>query len=142
MLAKLAEYTDPTTPANANDDNFTKNQQLVLDNEAIFMPNGTWIVGEMAGSCPAPTALSGASRPCPLMEEGGDRYSYTFFEQCLDSGRQPSIKDLAKAVHAPTCTATRPPRSLPTAGSTPAVQPITGMTDKLAGDNKVLLQRV
>ena len=24
------------------------NQQLVLDNEAIFMPNGTWIVGEMA----------------------------------------------------------------------------------------------
>ena len=32
----------------ANDQDFTQNQQLVLDNKALFMPNGTWIVGEMA----------------------------------------------------------------------------------------------
>ena len=28
----------------ANDQDFTQNQQLVLDNKALFMPNGTWIV--------------------------------------------------------------------------------------------------
>ena len=48
IVAKLAEYTNPITPAQANDQDFTQNQQLVLDNKAIFMPNGTWIVGEMA----------------------------------------------------------------------------------------------
>ena len=48
IVAKLAKYTNPITPAQANDQDFTQNQQLVLDNKAIFMPNGTWIVGEMA----------------------------------------------------------------------------------------------
>ncbi len=47
-MAKLASYTNPITPAQANDQDFTQNQQLVLDNKALFMPNGTWIVGEMA----------------------------------------------------------------------------------------------
>ena len=48
IVAKLASYTNPITPAQANDQDFTQNQQLVLDNKALFMPNGTWIVGEMA----------------------------------------------------------------------------------------------
>ncbi|MDE7042790.1 MAG: carbohydrate ABC transporter substrate-binding protein, partial [Oscillospiraceae bacterium] len=48
IIAKLASYTNPVTPAQANDQDFTQNQQLVLDNKALFMPNGTWIVGEMA----------------------------------------------------------------------------------------------
>ena len=48
IVNKLASYTNPITPAQANDQDFTQNQQLVLDNKALFMPNGTWIVGEMA----------------------------------------------------------------------------------------------
>ena len=36
IVAKLAEYTNPVTPAQANDQDFTQNQQLVLDNKAIF----------------------------------------------------------------------------------------------------------
>ena len=48
IVTKLASYTNPITPAQANDQDFTQNQQLVLDNKALFMPNGTWIVGEMA----------------------------------------------------------------------------------------------
>ena len=48
LIAKLGEYTEATTVANANNDNFTKNQQLILDNKAIFCPNGTWLPGEMA----------------------------------------------------------------------------------------------
>ncbi len=50
IIAKLASYTNPVTPAQANDQDFTQNQQLVLDNKALFMPNGTWIVGEMANA--------------------------------------------------------------------------------------------
>ena len=48
IIAKLASYTNPITPAQANDQDFSQNQQLILDNKALFMPNGTWIVGEMA----------------------------------------------------------------------------------------------
>lgn len=47
IVEKLAQYTEPTTVANANNDNFTKNQQLILDNKAIFCPNGTWLPDEM-----------------------------------------------------------------------------------------------
>lgn len=40
IIAKLASYTEKTTPANANDNDFQKNQQMILDNKALFMPNG------------------------------------------------------------------------------------------------------
>ena len=48
ILDKLAKYTHPNTPAQANNQDFTKNQQMPMDGRALFMPNGTWITGEMA----------------------------------------------------------------------------------------------
>ena len=39
IIAKLATYTNPITPAQANDQDFTMNQQLVLDNKA-WIPAG------------------------------------------------------------------------------------------------------
>ena len=36
LVAKLATYTEGTTVANANNDNFTKNQQLILDNKPFL----------------------------------------------------------------------------------------------------------
>ena len=48
ILDKLAAYTHASTPAQANNQDFTKNQLMVMTNDALFMPNGTWIVGEMA----------------------------------------------------------------------------------------------
>jgi len=48
ILDKLATYTHPSTPAQANNQDFTKNQLMVMTNDALFMPNGTWITGEMA----------------------------------------------------------------------------------------------
>lgn len=35
-VSKLAPYTEKTTVANANNDNYLKNQQLILDNKALF----------------------------------------------------------------------------------------------------------
>lgn len=80
IVEKLGHYTHKTTVANANKDNFSKNQQLILDNEAIFIPNGTWVVGEMADA-PRADGFKWGFAALPAVEEGGDRYSFTFFEQ-------------------------------------------------------------
>ena len=110
IVAKLAEYTEPTTPANANDDNFTKNQQLVLDNKAIFMPNGTWIVGEMA-EAPRADGFKWGFTALPAVKEGGDRTATPGLSR-PGSRRQPSIRTLPSS-SSPTCTATKPRPSLP-----------------------------
>ena len=47
------------------------NQQLVLDNEALFMPNGTWIVGEMA-QAPRADGFEWGMTALPALEEGSD----------------------------------------------------------------------
>ena len=99
IVAKLAEYTNPITPAQANDQDFTQNQQLVLDNKAIFMPNGTWIVGEMADA-PRADGFKWGMTALPAVKAGGDSYSYTWFEQAwipagaehLDAAKQFSKK--------------------------------------------------
>lgn len=79
VLGKLAENTEPTTVANANGEGFTRNQQLVLDNKALFMPNGTWIAGEMA-EAPRAEGFEWGLTAIPTVEEGADRYAYTFLE--------------------------------------------------------------
>ena len=53
IVAKLASYTNKKTPSQANDQDFSKNQLMVMQNEALFMPNGTWVVGEMADAVAA-----------------------------------------------------------------------------------------
>lgn len=80
IVTKLASYTNPITPAQANDQDFTQNQQLVLDNKALFMPNGTWIVGEMA-EAPRADGFEWGMTALPAVKAGGDQYSYTWFEQ-------------------------------------------------------------
>lgn len=44
IVGKLATYTESSTPANANDNDFRKNQQLILDNKALFMPDRKSVV--------------------------------------------------------------------------------------------------
>ena len=130
IIAKLATYTNPITPAQANDQDFTMNQQLVLDNKALFMPNGTWIVGEMAD---APRADGFKWGMCPIPAgEGSDPYSYCWFEQAwipagaenIDAGKQFLAflySDTACAIFA----------------KGGAIQPVVGVADMLEGDNKM-----
>ena len=80
IIAKLATYTDPTVPANANNQDFTKNQQLILDNKAVFMPNGTWVVGEMA-EAPRAEGFEWGFTAIPAVTEGGDAYGVAWIEQ-------------------------------------------------------------
>lgn len=130
-VTKLCTYTDPTTPANANNDNFAKNQQLVIDGQSLFMPNGTWVVGEMAAS--TPEDFEWGFMALPALTEGGDRYSYTFFEQIwVPSAAQ--NKDLAKEFIAFLYSdeAAKLFITEHAEGESVAVQPITGLTDQLS----------
>ena len=128
ILDKLADYTESTTPANANDDNFQKNQQLVLDNKALFMPNGNWVIGEMA-EAPRAEGFAWGFTALPAVEAGGERASYAWFEQVwmpagaenVDAGKQFVAflySDAAAAIFA----------------ETGAIQPINGLADTLEGD--------
>lgn len=129
IIAKLASYTNPTTPAQANDQDFTQNQQLVLDNKAIFMPNGTWIVGEMA-EAPRADGFKWGMTALPAVEKGGDSYSYTWFEQAwIPSGAE--NQDAAKLFVAFLYS----DAACEIFAKSGAIQPVLGIADKLEGDN-------
>ncbi|MED9902581.1 MAG: carbohydrate ABC transporter substrate-binding protein [Lachnospiraceae bacterium] len=133
VIAKLATYTEKTTPANANDNDFRKNQQLILDNKALFMPNGTWIIGEMI-EAPRADGFEWGFTALPALEEGGERASYTFFEQVwMPKGAE--NKDLGKEFIA--FLYSDKAAEIFASGESPAIQPIAGMSDKLEGDNKL-----
>ena len=129
ILAKLATYTAEVVPAQANNQDFTKNQQLILDNKAIFIPNGTWVVGEMA-EAPRAEGFKWGFTALPAVTAGGDRYSFAWFEQAwipasaehIDEAKQFMAfmySDAAAEIFAQ-------------AG---AIQPIVGLAETLEGDN-------
>ncbi|WP_410767727.1 carbohydrate ABC transporter substrate-binding protein [Fontibacillus sp. BL9] len=131
LINKLATYTEKTVPANANKDNFTKNQQLILDNKALFMPNGTWVVGEMS-KAPRAEGFKWGFTALPAVEEGGDRYSYTFFEQIWVPAKAENA-DLAKQFIAYLYS----DEAAAIFAKVGAIQPIKDMSSKLDGDNKL-----
>ena len=111
ILDKLADYTHEKTPAQANNQDFTKNQLMVMQNEALFMPNGTWITGEMANAEATLTNdFAWGMTALPAVKAGGDGYSFCWFEQAwmpvqkIRKRRSSSWRS---------CTLTRPVTSLP-----------------------------
>ena len=131
-IAKLATYTQPTTPANANDNDFRKNQQLVLDNKALFMPNGNWVIGEMKDA-PRADGFKWGFTALPALKDGGERASYSFFEQVwmpAEAENQALGKEFIAFLYSDKAAELF-------AKDGGAVQPIAGMTDKLEGDNKL-----
>ncbi len=130
IIETFAKYTNPITPAQANDQDFTMNQQLILDNKALFIPNGTWLVGEMAE---APRAEGFKWGMCAVPAgEGSDPYSYCWFEQAwipagaenIDGAKQFMAflySDAACEIFAK--------------GN--GIQPVIGVADMLEGDNQI-----
>lgn len=90
----LHDYAAPTTVGYANQQDFTKNQQSILDDKAIFMPNGTWIDGEMKDA-PRAEGFAWGMMPLPAVEAGGSRYISTSIETVWVPS-QAKQKDLAK----------------------------------------------
>ena len=127
----MASYTNPVTPAQANDTDFKQNQQLVLDNKAIFMPNGTWIVGEMADS-PRADGFKWGMTALPAVEAGGAGYSYTWFEQAwIPAGAEhvDAAKQFIAFLYSDTAC------EIFAKGG--AIQPVLGVADNMEGDNKM-----
>lgn len=131
IVAKLATYTEKSVPSNANNDNYLKNQQLILDNKALFMPNGTWVIGEMA-EAPRVDGFEWGFTALPAIAAGKDAYSYTWFEQLWIPAAAEN-KDAAKQFVAYMYS----DEAAEIFAQSGAVQPITGFADKLEGDNKL-----
>ena len=131
IVAKLAEYTEPTTVANANNESFTKNQQLILDDKAIFCPNGTWLPGEMADA-PRGENFKWGFTAIPAVNAGGAGCSFCWFEQMwipAAAENQDLAKEFVAYMYSDEAAAIF-------AGSN-AIQPIVGIGESLEGDNKL-----
>lgn len=132
IVGKLATYTEASVPSNANNDNYLKNQQLILDNKALFMPNGTWVVGEMADA-PRADGFQWGFMALPAVTEGGDRYSYTWFEQLwvpAEAQNKEAAKQFVSYVYSDEAASIFFEKG-------GAVQPIVGLAETLEGDNKM-----
>ncbi len=131
ILDKLADYTHPTTPAQANNQDFTKNQLMVMTDDALFMPNGTWIVGEMADAQATLTNdFAWGMTALPAVEAGGAGYSYCWFEQAWIPAGAENV-DAAKQFIA-FLYSDKAAELFAAAG---AIQPINGVASMLEGDN-------
>lgn len=95
-VAKLVgkDYTQEDTVSNANaDGGFKINQQNVIDGKALFMPNGNWVIGEMAAS--TPVDYEWGMMGVPKWSEDESQSVYTFTEQMWVPADAPNM-DLAK----------------------------------------------
>ena len=129
ILSKLATYTADVVPAQANNQDFTKNQQLILDNKAIFMPNGTWVVGEMA-EAPRAEGFKWGFTALPAATKDGDSYSFAWFEQAwipAAAEHKEEAKQFMAFMYSDAAA-----KIFAEAG---AIQPIVGLAETLEGDN-------
>ncbi len=136
LVGKLADYMEPTTIGNANKDNFKKNQQLILDNKALFMPNGNWVIGEMEDA-PRVDGFEWGFMPLPAMTEGGDRYAFTFFEQ-MWIPQQAENPELAKAFLAYMYS----DEAAEIFTKSGAIQPIEGVSDFITNEESKLIYSI
>ena len=131
LVGTLAGYTEATTVANANNDNFTTNQQLILDNKAIFCPNGTWLPGEMADA-PRADGFEWGFMALPAVNDGGAGCSFCWFEQMwipAAAQNQDMAKEFVAYMYSD--------EAAQIFAKSTAIQPITGVSDYLEGDNKM-----
>ncbi|UUU28766.1 carbohydrate ABC transporter substrate-binding protein [Streptomyces sp. CA-210063] len=129
ITTKLLGYAAPATVGYANEQDFTKNQQLVLDNKALFMPNGTWIVGEMADA-PRADGFQWGLTPLPAVTSGGKRYITTSVESVWvpSAARQ---KDAAKKFIAYLYS----DEAAKIFAESNAIQPVEGIANSLSAEN-------
>ena len=133
VIAKLVTYVHPNTPAQANNQDFTKNQQMPMDGRALFMPNGTWITGEMAEyAATLGDTFSWGMTALPGF--GGDvaPYAYCWFEQAWIPAGAEHIAEAEQFV-----AFLYSDKAAQIFASVGAIQPIVGVADGLEGENKI-----
>ena len=129
ILEKLATYTHENTPAQANNQDFTKNQQMPMDGRALFMPNGTWITGEMADYA-ATLGDSFSWGMTAVPSAGAGAYSFCWFEQAWIPAAAEHIAEAEQFV-----AFLYSDKAAEIFASAGAIQPILGVADMLEGEN-------
>jgi N-acetylglucosamine transport system substrate-binding protein len=129
LTTRLLKYAAPSTVGYANEQDFTKNQQSILDNKALFMPNGTWVVGEMADA-PRAKGFQWGLTPLPAVTAGGKRYITTSVESVWIPSAAKN-KDAAKEFVAYLYS----DEAAKIFAKSNAIQPIKGITSSLSGEN-------
>ena len=133
VIAKLATYVHPNTPAQANNQDFQKNQNMIVHNEAIFMPNGTWVSAELADAISvAENEFALGMTALPGFGGGVAPYAYCWFEQAWIPAGAQNIEAAEQFVAF--LYSDKAASIFATAG---AIQPIVGVADALEGENKV-----
>ena len=133
VIAKLATYVHPNTPAQANNQDFTKNQLMVMTNDALFMPNGTWITSEMRDAeATLENEFAWGMTALPGFDSSAAPYAYCWFEQAWIPAGAENIEAAEQFVAF--LYSDKAAEIFATAG---AIQPIVGVAEGLEGENKV-----
>ncbi|WP_377273069.1 carbohydrate ABC transporter substrate-binding protein [Peterkaempfera sp. SMS 1(5)a] len=129
ITARLLSYAAPSTVGYANEQDFTKNQQSILDDKALFMPNGTWIVGEMADA-PRSDGFQWGLTPLPALTAGSKRYLTTSVESVwvpTAAEHKDAAEDFIAYLYSD--------EAAKIFAKSNAIQPIEGIASSLSGEN-------
>ncbi len=141
ILDKLADYTHADTPAQANNTDFTKNQLMVMQDKALFMPNGTWIVGEMAEAQKSlENEFAWGMTALPAATADGAGYSFCWFEQAWIPAGAENIEEAKQFVAFLYSDKAADLFANTTKGDgskSGAIQPINGVAKLLSNDQKL-----
>ncbi|MEV4364770.1 carbohydrate ABC transporter substrate-binding protein [Nonomuraea sp. NPDC049625] len=129
LTTRLLKYAAPTTVGYANEQDFTKNQQSILDNKTLFMPNGTWVVGEMKDA-PRAAGFQWGLTPLPPVTVGGKRFVTTSVESVWVPAAAKN-KDAAKEFVAYLYS----DEAAKIFARSNAIQPIKGIASSLSGES-------
>ena len=133
VIAKLATYVHPNTPAQANNQDFTKNQLMVMTNDALFMPNGTWITGEMRDAeATLENEFAWGMTAQPGFDASAVPYAYCWFEQAWIPAAAEHIAEAEQFV-----AFLYSDKAAEIFAAVGAIQPIVGVAESLEGENKV-----
>ena len=102
---------------------------MVMQNEALFMPNGTWVVGEMADA-KAADGFKWGMTALPAVSEGGDSYAYTWIEQIWVPSAAKKADDAKKFI-----SFLYGDKACGIFAERNAIQPVKGIDKMLSGDN-------
>ena len=133
VIEKLVTYVHPSTPAQANNQDFTKNQLMVMTNDALFMPNGTWITSEMANAEETlENEFAWGMTALPGFDASVAPYAYCWFEQAWIPAGAEHIAEAEQFV-----AFLYSDKACEIFASAGAMQPVVGIADKLEGENKM-----
>ena len=95
------------------------------------MPNGTWVIGEMADA-PRAEGFEWGMTALPALHEGGDRYSFTWFEQAwipAGAANKDAAMEWLAWMYSDEAVAVLNKHGM--------IQPVPGASDSLEGDQKL-----